>query len=105
MSRFWPAVESAQADYERLRNAIVNTGRLPAEVAAARFGRRGLCGLIAWPVSEPDFSARLVGAARPSWSPYTDPRIESLAATYSLLVTDCSAFDSTFHRRDEENHA
>ena len=72
MSRFWPAAESAQADYERLRAAVLATGALPAEVAAARFGRRGVAGLR--------------GAARPAWSPYADPRLDALAAAYRLLL-------------------
>ena len=86
MSRFWPAAESAQADYERLRAAVLATGALPAEVAAARFGRRGVAGLIAWPAAEPVFAAGLRGAARPAWSPYADPRLDALAAAYRLLL-------------------
>ena len=86
MSRFWPAAESAQADYERLRAAVLATGALPAEVAAARFGRRGVAGLIAWPAAEPVFVAGLRGAARPAWSPYADPRLNALAAAYRLLL-------------------
>jgi hypothetical protein len=105
MTRFWPAAESAQADYERLRDAVVVTGRLPDEVTAARFARRGLCGLIAWPATEPVFSARWVGAVRPSWDPYTDPRVEALAAVYHLVITDCSTFDPVWDRTGEENGA
>jgi hypothetical protein len=86
MSRFWPVAESAQADYEGLRAAVLATGALPAEVAAARFHRRGLAGLIAWPAAEPVFAAGLRGAARPAWSPYADPRLDALAAAYRLLL-------------------
>jgi hypothetical protein len=85
MKAFWPPAEAAQVDYEELRAAALE-GQLPASVAAARFLRRGLAGLIAWPVSEPAFLARLVPAARPVWSPHTDPRTEALAATYGLLL-------------------
>jgi hypothetical protein len=88
MRRFWPVAEPAQADYERLRDAVVSAGALPDELAAARFWRRGLAGLIAWPVAEPIFVAALAGARRPAWTPYGDPRLEALAATYRLLVAE-----------------
>src|SRR5664279_1051339 len=61
-------------------------GRLPEELAAARFARRGLAGLIIWPDAEPVFSAQLVGAGRAAWTPYADPRVAVLAATYRLLL-------------------
>jgi hypothetical protein len=48
--------------------------------------RRGLAGLIAWPVAEPVFHAELVGAARPRWTPYDDPRLDALAAGYAVLL-------------------
>ena len=86
MSRFWPVAESAQADYETLRAAVLATGALPADVAAARFCRRGLTGLITWPAAEPVLVADLRGAARPAWSPYADPRLDALAAAYRLLL-------------------
>jgi hypothetical protein len=86
VNRFWPTAEAAQADYERLREAVLATGRLPDDLASARFARRGLAGLIAWPVSEPLFAAVVVGAARPRWSPYSDPRAQTAAAVYQLLV-------------------
>lgn len=76
MSRFWPASEAAQADYERLRDAALANGRLPDDLASARFRRRGIAGLIAWPVSEPVFVAMLLGATRPPWTPYEDPRTQ-----------------------------
>lgn len=86
MNRFWPASEAAQHDYERLRSAVVASDRLPDDLAAARFARRGLAGLIAWPVAEPVFGTELVGATRAAWTPYGDPRIRVLAATYGILV-------------------
>ncbi len=54
---FWPPAEAAQADYEMLRACLLEGGSLPAGVAAARFARRGLAGLIAWPAAEPGFRA------------------------------------------------
>lgn len=88
MSRLWPVAEAAQADYERLREAVVSSGRLPDDLASARFARRGLAGLIAWPVAEPAFAAVAIGAQRPAWAPYEDPRVGSLAAVFRLLL-DC----------------
>jgi hypothetical protein len=86
MTRFWPVSEPSQHDYERLRSAVVTTGRLPDDLAAARFARRGLAGLIAWPVADPVFWAELAGACRVAWTPYADPRLGALAATYRFLV-------------------
>lgn len=83
--RFWPACEASQADYEALR-AVAVAGGASVGVAAGRFARRGLCGLIAWPVSEPLFVAALTGAVRPPWTPHVDPRTERLAAGYELLL-------------------
>ncbi len=83
---FWPPVEPAQIDYEALRAHLLENDRLPEDLAAARFVRRGLAGLITWPVSEPVFAADLRGAARPAWSPHTDPRMEALAAGYQFLI-------------------
>lgn len=87
MSRrvFWPAAEAAQADYEALRAAIFD-GAPAEDLAAARFARRGLAGLIAWPTAEPAFTADLIGAARPAWHPHEDPRIEALAAGFGFLL-------------------
>ena len=86
MSRFWPAADPRQHAYERLRSAVLAGGRLPDELAAARFARRGLAGLILWPDAEPVFSAHLVGAVRAAWTPYADPRVAVLAASYRLLL-------------------
>ena len=84
--RFWPVREAAQSDYETLRQQMLATGALPDCLAAARFSRRGLAGLIAWPAAEPVFVAELVGAARPPWSPYQDPRLDALAAGFAVLL-------------------
>jgi hypothetical protein len=78
--------EAAQADYETLRAHVLTTGFLPESVTAARFARRGLAGLVAWPTTEPVFTAELVGAARPPWTPHADPRLEALAAGFSVLL-------------------
>ena len=86
MSRFWPPADPPQLSYERLRSVVLGSGRPPDELAAARFARRGLAGLIDWPDAEPVFSTLLIGAARAAWTPYADPRVTVLAATYRLLV-------------------
>lgn len=85
MTPQWPAGEAAQADYEQLRQATLTDLPLIG-VAAGRFARRGLAGLIAWPAAEPVFEATLVGAARPAWTPHADPRDEALAGAYQLLL-------------------
>jgi hypothetical protein len=83
---FWPPVEAAQVDYETLRAHVCEHSGLPAGLAAARFARRGLAGLIAWPSAEPVFVADLVAAARPAWTPHDDPRSAALAASYQFLL-------------------
>lgn len=83
---FWPPVEAAQVDYETLRAHLLEHGALPDDLAAARFGRRGLAGLIAWPVGQPVFVGELIGAARPAWSPYVDARVSALADGYQFLL-------------------
>ena len=85
MRTFWPAAEAAQADYETLRQAAL-AGDEPSSIAASRFQRRGLAGLIAWPTAEPVYAASVVGAARPAWSPHHDPRLDALAAGFELLL-------------------
>jgi len=77
---FWPPGEAAQADYELLRGCVLRDGWLPPGLAAARFARRGLAGLIAWPAAE------LAAAARPPWTPGADPREQALAAAYQFLL-------------------
>jgi len=84
--RFWPAAEPSQADYETLREAVLS-GQPLENLAAARFARRGLAGLIAWPRAEPIYSAVLLGADRPPWTPYTDPRFDVLAGGYELILS------------------
>jgi hypothetical protein len=83
---FWPPVQAAQVDYETLRTHALEPGGLPGGIAAARFARRGLAGLIAWPSAEPVFVAELLAAARPAWTPHEDPRLAALAAGYEFLL-------------------
>jgi hypothetical protein len=82
---FWPFDAGAQSDYEALRKAVLAGERMHS-LAAARFARRGLAGLIDWPAAEPEFTAVILGAQRPAWTPYVDPRLEALAASYELLL-------------------
>jgi hypothetical protein len=83
---FWPVGQAAQADYETLRAHVLATGYLPDSVTATRFTRRGLAGLIAWPAAEPVFTAELIGARRPPWTPHTDPRLDALAAGFAVIL-------------------
>jgi hypothetical protein len=82
----WPVDQpAAQADYEALRAAVL-AGRPLLGVAAARFDHHGLAGLIRRPAAEPVFTALLVGARRPAWTPHADPRLDALAAGYDLVL-------------------
>jgi hypothetical protein len=85
VSRLWPVGEAAQADYERLRAAVL-TGTPLATPEAARFARAGLWGLMRRSAAEPVFVARLLGAGRPAWTPYEDPRLVALTAAYELVL-------------------
>ena len=91
---FWPPREAAQVDYEALRAHLVEHDRLPEGLASARFSRRGLAGLTAWPATEPVFAAELIGAARPAWTPDLDPRVTALAAGYQFLLDINTAVDA-----------
>ena len=84
--RFWPVGEAAQADYEALRANVLATGAMPDSLIAARFARRGVAGLIAWPSAEPVFDAELLTAHRPRWTPHRDPRLDALADAFALLL-------------------
>jgi hypothetical protein len=92
--RFWPVGEGAQADYERLRAAVL-AGTPLVGTAAARFAHSGLVGLVLQPSSPPIYSGVLLGAVRPSWSPYGDPREEALAEGYLLLLGDGAPTSAT----------
>lgn len=92
---FWPPLEAAQTDYEALRAYVLIHHVLPTDLAAARFTRRGLAGLIAWPVSEAVFTVELIGAARPAWSPHVDDRVTALATGYQFLLQAAATMTNT----------
>lgn len=86
MREFFPLAEAAQADYERLRSAVLVGTPLVGSLSA-RFERGGLAALIASPqTTSPCFVADLLGAPRPAWTPYVDPRVEALAESYGLVL-------------------
>lgn len=91
MTRFWPLRESAQADYESLRDQVLGKTGDAHLLAVTRFERLGLAGLIARPSAAPILVAKLVAASRPPWSPHVDPRLDALADGYALLLADWSA--------------
>ncbi len=86
MRQFWPVAEAAQADYETLREHVLEGTDL-VDLAAVRFQRLGLAALITSPASAPIWQAQLVGACRPRWSPHDDPRVRALAASYAWLLS------------------
>lgn len=86
MSRpFWPISEPGQTDYEILREAVLS-GQSLQTVAAARFARQGIVGLITQPSTETSFTSFVIGAERPAWTPYADPRVDALTAGYELIL-------------------
>jgi hypothetical protein len=88
---FWPVGEAAQADYERLRGLAL-AGTPAVDLAARRFERDGLWGLIACPQAAPVYVvASVVGAERPAWSPYQDPRALALADGYQIIAAASAA--------------
>jgi hypothetical protein len=91
---FWPPAEPAQIDYETLRAHVLERDRLPDDLAAARFARRGLGGLISWPVSEPVYVAELIGSVRPAWTPHADPRVQALVDGFGFLLHVAEALPS-----------
>jgi hypothetical protein len=86
VSAFWPPTQQAQAEYEALRQAALAGTPLLGR-AALRFERMGLAGLITRSPVELDFMATVIGATRPAWNPYRDPRVEALGAAYALLLS------------------
>jgi hypothetical protein len=85
-ARFWPIAEPAQADYEQLREIVLAGGEQGDILAARRFARRGLAGLISWPQAEPAYLGSVIGAPRPPWSGRNDPREQQLHDTYAFLL-------------------
>jgi len=92
--RFWPIAEPAQAEYEQLRAIVLAGGDVGEVLAARRFGRRGLAGLISWPSTEPTYLSSMIGARRPLWCGCEDPREQQLRDTYALLLEVCAQGDS-----------
>lgn len=87
---FWPVGEAAQADYEQLR--VFAVAGVPAlGETARRFERYGLWGLIASPQAAPAYVASYVGAQRPAWSPYQDPRELALGDGFQIIVAASAA--------------
>jgi hypothetical protein len=89
--RFWPVGGAAQADYEQLRAAVLVGDPLDELLAARRFARRGVAGLIGWPQSHADYLGCLVGVTRPPWSGAADPRETQLADAYGFLLGRATA--------------
>jgi len=85
MRSFWPPGEAAQADYEALRAGVL-AGAPLAEATAVRFAHGGLAALLAHPTAEPEFVAAVHSAPRPAWTPHADPRLDTLATGYSMLL-------------------
>lgn len=85
--------EDAQAEYEMLRTHVLESGQMPSCLVAARFARRGLPGLIAWPSGESSLRAELVGARRPAWTPHRDPRVDALVAVFAVLLDSADQRD------------
>ena len=91
---FWPVADATQADYETLRRAMLGDRQVPSSLAAGRFTRRGLAGLIRSPFApsaEPVYTASVIGAPRPAWSPHADPRLDALAAGFAVLLDAASS--------------
>lgn len=84
--RFWPICEPAQADYEQLREIVLTGGDVGEILAARRFARRGLVGLISWPSADPAYLGSVIGARRPPWCGSEDPRERQLRETYAFLL-------------------
>ena len=84
--RFWPIAEPAQADYEQLREIVLAGGELGELLAARRFERRGLAGLISWPSAEPAYPGLGDRRAAPAVVRTEDPRERYLCDTYAFLL-------------------
>jgi hypothetical protein len=91
-SRLWPISEPAQADYEQLRELVLAGRSLDGLLAARRFDRRGLAGLISWPAAEPEYLGEVAGARRPAWCGSEDPREQQLRDAYGFLLADADSY-------------
>jgi hypothetical protein len=76
----------AQAEYEKLREIALSGGR-SITPQALRFERYGLTGLVRAVREDPVLAGHVVGAVRPRWTPHADPRCESLADAYGVLLS------------------
>jgi hypothetical protein len=85
MIALWPVNDRIQAEYESLRTLALADVELCGP-SAIRFAHQGLAGLITWRKTEPAFSVSLIGARRPPWTPYSDPRLDALAAVYQFML-------------------
>ena len=85
MRALWPVNDHIQTEYESLRALALADVELCGP-SALRFAQQGLAGLIAWRWTEPAFSVSLIGARRPPWTPYVDPRLDTLAAVYQFAL-------------------
>ena len=84
----WPVTDRIQAEYEALRAQALVEADLCGP-SAVRFAQQGLAGLIVWRRIDSPFSVSLIGAQRPPWTPYADPRLEALAAVYEFVLSVC----------------
>jgi hypothetical protein len=81
----WPSLGQAlQALLPAAVEADATNGRAtPPRMTNKRYG---LWGLIASPQAAPAYAASVVGAERPGWSPYEDPRATALADGFHIIV-------------------
>jgi hypothetical protein len=86
MRPLWPVIDRVQAEYESLRALALADADLCGP-SAVRFVQKGLAGLIVWRRIESPLSVSLIGAQRPPWTPYADPRLDALAAVYEFVLS------------------
>jgi hypothetical protein len=83
----WSPREAAQVEYESLRERILQGDPDQEGLLPSRFQRLGLLGLVTAAQVEPvRWQATVIGAQRPRWSPYADPRVEALADAFQYLL-------------------
>jgi hypothetical protein len=86
MRSFFAVGGPAQAEYEKLREIALSGGR-SITPQVLRFERYGIAGLVVPAREGAVLEGRVVGAVRPRWTPHQDPRCESLADAYGLLLS------------------
>ena len=83
----WSPREAAQVEYESLRERILRGDPDDQGLLPARFQRLGLLGLVTrTPIEPVAWQVTMIGARRPRWSPYEDPRVEALADAFQYLL-------------------